>query len=76
MRDGASGDRPSDLVARCEAARIAGLAFPSVWTELLQFHPLVAGMPTHRIEGGHSVTEVALINGQRIVVDVDGYRLV
>ncbi|TCT12423.1 hypothetical protein EDC22_102108 [Tepidamorphus gemmatus] len=76
MRKGVARDGAPDLVAACEAARAEGLAFPAVWTHLLQFHPLVAGIPTHRIdEDGRAITEVALINGRRIVLNGSGYVL-
>lgn len=76
MRNGVDRERARDLVAACEAARAEGLAFPAVWTQLLQFHPLVAGMPTHRIDAeGRALTEVALISGRRIVLNGKGYVL-
>ncbi len=76
MRESVDRDRARDLVAACEAARRAGMAFPAVWTQVLQLHPLVAGIPAHRIDAeGRAVTEVALISGRRIVLNGKGYTL-
>ncbi len=65
----------SELLQACVKAKRAGADFPTIWQTILRGHPLVVGPPVQRLEGQQPILEVALINGQRIVLDHLGYRL-
>jgi hypothetical protein len=64
-----------ELLALCEQARREGGDFPSIWSTILQPHPLVIGMPQHEIEDGETLIVVALLSGETLVSSARGFRL-
>lgn len=53
----------------CTEAVRAGADFQLVWRSLLNGHPLVAGIPRERSEGGRRVLDIPLVTGERLVFD-------
>jgi hypothetical protein len=67
---------PEDLLQACDHAREEGMDFPAVWNTLLKRHPLVMGLPTHRVVGGEAQIIVVLLTGHKLVSSASGYSLV
>lgn len=66
---------PDGLLRACEAAHREGKDFPSVWNAILKPHPLVLGLPAHRISDGEAQIVVRLLTGQRLICGASGYLL-
>ena len=66
---------PEGLFRACEAAHHGGMDFPTVWNTILRRHPLVIGLPTHRIVAGQAQIVVSLATGQHIISTTSGYCL-
>jgi hypothetical protein len=66
---------PEGLLGVCEAAHRKGTDFPTVWNTILKRHPLVIGLPTHRIVDGQAQIVVSLATGHHVVSTTGGYCL-
>jgi hypothetical protein len=68
-------DTVEDLLRKCVEARMKGADFPTVWQTILKGHPLTAGVPVSRVEGGQPVLAVPLITRQQLEYRTDGYSI-
>jgi hypothetical protein len=64
-----------ELVRTCQAARLNGADFPTVWNTILRNDRRVAGTPVQAMENGKPLLQVRLVTGQQIVYGPDGYAL-
>lgn len=62
---------PVDLLEICNAALGDGATFPAIWKTILLHSPLVKGSPVQQAAGR---LEVKLINGQRLIYELDEKR--
>lgn len=68
-------DSPEGLLKVCEAAHRQGKDFPTVWNTILKHHPLVLGLPAHRVQEGMAQIVVRLSTGQRVIFCGSGYAV-
>lgn len=70
-------DRSSaeELLTLCERGRADGLDFPTIWNLILKKHPLVNGLPGHKIKDGEVLIVVRLLNGRELLSSIRGFSL-
>jgi hypothetical protein len=64
-----------DLLATCNAARLAGQDFPTIWINILKGHPLVIGAPVQQMDGNAPYLTIPLILGQKLIYNSLGFSL-
>jgi hypothetical protein len=60
---------PDDLVEKCNAAMRLGVDFPTLWHTIIKLDPNVMGPPVQRFDGNRTYLEIALLRGDRLVID-------
>jgi hypothetical protein len=68
-------DAVAQLAERCNAARLAGADFPTVWNTILKKNRLVLGIPIQALQDGRPVLKIRLTTRQHIVHGPSGYAL-
>jgi hypothetical protein len=68
-------DAVSQLAERCNAARMAGADFPTVWNTILKTNRLVLGIPIQALQDGKPVLKIRLTTKQHIVHGFNGYAV-
>jgi hypothetical protein len=68
-------DAVSQLADRCNAARLAGADFPTVWNTILTKNRLVLGIPIQALQDGKPVLKVRLTTSQHLVYGPSGYAV-
>jgi hypothetical protein len=66
--------KAASLLARCTQAGDGGADFPTVWHTVLKGHPLVAGIPSQRLDGARVLLDIPLITRQTLIYDGDCRR--
>lgn len=60
---------PNHLVQKCNEAMRLGVDFPTLWHTIIKPHPSVIGPPVQRLDGNRTYLEIALLRGDRLVID-------
>lgn len=60
---------PDDLVRKCNEALRLGVDFPTLWHTIIKPDPNVIGPPVQRLDGNRIYLEIALLRGDRLVID-------
>ena len=68
-------DAVAQLAERCNAARLAGANFPTVWNTILKKNRLVLGIPIQALQDGKPVLKIRLTNKQHLVHGPTGYAI-
>ena len=63
------------LLDACNAARRQGADFPSIWWQIIEPHPMVAGLPVQQLDGDQPVLDIPLRTGQRLRFGRDSFIL-
>jgi hypothetical protein len=69
-------DKQNNLLETCVSARLAGADFPTIWRDILKYHPLVVGLPPiQRIDDNGPKIEIQLITGKSLMFDSKGFSI-
>jgi hypothetical protein len=60
-------ERPEELLSRCNLARAEGSDFPTIWSVVLQRHPLVTSLPVQVAVGPEALLEIPLLTQQSLI---------
>jgi hypothetical protein len=64
-------EKAIELARLCTDTVRNGITFPTVWSTVLNGHPLVEGIPRHRFSGNPNLLVIPLVTRQQLEYDAD-----